>query len=83
MWRDLFNRAASTEGSAIKQIAPHRQLSLGAIFFSQTISVASGFNFKPGFTSISLPPQQQRNPQSQQHQSDSINRKSRLPLSKM
>jgi hypothetical protein len=35
MWRDLFNRAASTDGSAIKQIAPHRQRSLAALFFQR------------------------------------------------
>jgi len=31
MWRDLFNGAASEEGSAIKQIAPHRHENLNSI----------------------------------------------------
>jgi len=36
-----------------------------------------------GFSALSLPPQQQRDPQSQHHQSDAINRKRRAPLSQM
>jgi hypothetical protein len=35
------------------------------------------------FSALSLPPQQQRDPQSQHHQSDAINRKRRAPLSQM
>jgi hypothetical protein len=38
VWRDLFNRAASAQGNAIKQIARHHQPKRGCIILSKTIN---------------------------------------------
>jgi hypothetical protein len=35
VWRELFNRAASAEDGAIKQLAPHHQRRAVALFFQR------------------------------------------------